>query len=120
MNPDKLRVLPEARAFVRSFFRAEKPVAAICHGPWMLIDAEVVEGRRLTSWPTLRTDLTNAGAEWADEEVVVDGMLVTSRKPADIHAFNREIIALVASTGFVDGKARESRARVKDSADSRR
>jgi protease I len=99
MNPDKLRVLPDALALVRGFFRVEKPVAAICHGPWTLIDAGVTEGRRLTSWPTLRADLTNAGAEWTDEEVVVDGALVTSRKPADIPAFNRELIALVAKGG---------------------
>ena len=106
MNPDKLRVLPEARSFVRAFFDDDKPVAAICHGPWTLIDAGVVEGKKMTSWPTLRTDLTNAGAEWTDEEVVVDGMLVTSRKPDDIPAFNRETIALIARTGRADGQAR--------------
>jgi protease I len=96
MSPDKLRVLPEAREFVRAFFDEEKPVAAICHGPWTLIDAGVVEGRRMTSWPTLETDLRNAGAHWVDKEVVVDGTLVTSRKPDDIPAFNREVIALIA------------------------
>jgi protease I len=96
MNPDKLRTMPEARAFVRAFFDQHKPVAAICHGPWTLVDAGVAEGRRMTSWPSLQTDLKNAGATWVDEEVVVDGTLVTSRKPDDLPAFNRETIALVA------------------------
>jgi protease I len=95
MSPDKLRVLPAAQQLVRAFFDAKKPVAAICHGPWTLIDAGVVARRRMTSWRTLETDLRNAGAEWVDEEVVVDGTLVTSRKPDDIPAFNREVIALV-------------------------
>ncbi|MGH8317383.1 MAG: type 1 glutamine amidotransferase domain-containing protein [Steroidobacteraceae bacterium] len=93
-NPDQLRANPRAVAFVRAFFDSGKPVAAICHGPWTLIDAGVVEGRRITSWPSLRADLSNAGAEWVDEEVVVDGGLVSSRKPQDIPAFNREMIAL--------------------------
>jgi protease I len=93
-NPDQLRANPRAVAFVRAFFESGKPVAAICHGPWTLIDAGVVEGRRITSWPSLRADLTNAGAEWVDEEVVVDEGLVSSRKPQDIPAFNREMIAL--------------------------
>ena len=92
MNPDKLRVLPEMRKLVKSFFDAGKPVAAICHGPWSLIDAGVVEGRKVTSWPTLETDLVNAGAEWVDEEVVVDDGLVTSRKPDDLPAFNAKMI----------------------------
>jgi protease I len=92
MNPDKLRTKPEAVAFVKSFFDAGKPVAAICHGPWTLIEAGVVRGRKMTSWPSLKTDLRNAGAEWVDEEVVVDNGLVTSRKPDDIPAFNRKII----------------------------
>ena len=119
MNPDKLRVMPDALALVRAFFDDEKPVAAICHGPWTLIDAGVIEGRRVTSWPTLRADLTNAGADWTDEEVGVDGTLVTSRKPADIPAFNRELIALVARTS-PDGKARESRPLADGSASSLR
>ncbi|HEY2509696.1 MAG TPA: type 1 glutamine amidotransferase domain-containing protein [Polyangiaceae bacterium] len=109
MNPDKLRVLPSAQALVRGFAEASKPIAAICHGPWTLIDAGVAKGKKLTSWPTLRTDLTNAGAEWTDKDVIVDGNLVTSRMPGDIPAFNRETIALVAQAGRTadqDGKAR--------------
>jgi len=86
-NPDRLRMDPDAVAFVRSFCLAGKPVAAICHAPWMLIEADVVQGRRLTSWPSLQTDLRNAGAEWVDEAVVRDGNLVTSRKPDDLPAF---------------------------------
>jgi protease I len=93
-NPDQLRANPRAVAFVRAFFDAGKPVAAICHGPWTLIDAGVVRGRRITSWPSLKADLTNAGADWKDEEVVVDKGLVSSRKPQDIPAFNREMVAL--------------------------
>jgi protease I len=92
INPDKLRLVPEAISFVRKFFEEGKPVAAICHGPWTLIDAEVVKGRTVTSWPSLRRDLENAGAEWVDREVVVDQGLVTSRKPDDIPAFNRKMI----------------------------
>lgn len=92
MNPDKLRMNERALAFVRAFFQAGKPVAAICHAPWTLIDAGVVEGRKMTSYPSLRTDLRNAGAAWVDEEVVVDQGLVTSRKPDDIPAFNRKMI----------------------------
>jgi len=91
-NPDQLRTLPKAVAFVRAFFDAGKPVAAICHGPWMLVEADVVNGRTLTSWPSLKTDLKNAGAHWVDREVVVDDGLVSSRKPADIPSFNREMI----------------------------
>jgi protease I len=96
INPDQLRTIPEAVAFVKSFFDAGKPVAAICHGPIMLIEADVVRGRKLTSWPSIKTDLKNAGATWVDEQVVVDGNLVTSRKPDDIPAFDREMIALFA------------------------
>jgi protease I len=91
-NPDQLRMLPEAVQFVRDFFAAGKPVAAICHGPWTLIDAGVLEGRTITSWPSLRADLANAGARWVDEEVVVDDGLVSSRKPSDIPEFNRRMI----------------------------
>ena len=91
-NPDKLRMTPEAVEFVKSFFEDGKPVAAICHGPWMLVEADAVRGRRVTSWPSLKTDLRNAGANWTDEEVVTDGNIVTSRKPADIPAFNRKMI----------------------------
>jgi protease I len=95
-NPDNLRTSPEAVEFVRGFFEAGKPVAAICHAPWTLIEAGVVEGRRLTSWPSLETDLRNAGAEWVDEEVVVDSGLVTSRNPGDIPAFNSKAIEEIA------------------------
>ena len=94
MNPDKLRMIPEAVSFVKHFIDAGKPVAAICHGPWTLIEAHAVGGRTLTSWPSLKTDLKNAGAIWVDREVVSDGRLVTSRKPDDIPAFNREMIRL--------------------------
>jgi protease I len=96
INPDKLRMKPEAVEFARDFFHNNKPVAAICHGPWMVIEAGAARGRRIASWPSLKTDLRNAGAEWVDAEVVVDGNLVTSRKPDDIPAFNREVIALFA------------------------
>jgi protease I len=92
-NPDQLRTNPRAVAFVRAFFDSGKPVAAICHGPWTLIDAGVARGRHITSWPSLKADLTNAGAQWTDEEVVVDQGLVSSRKPQDIPAFNREMLA---------------------------
>jgi protease I len=96
INPDALRMQPKAVAFVKAFFDAGKPVAAICHGPWMVIEAEAAKGRRIASWPSLKTDLRNAGAQWMDQEVVVDANLVSSRKPDDIPAFNREMIALFA------------------------
>jgi protease I len=86
-NPDALRLDQHAVAFTRAFFEAGKPVAAICHAPWMLVEAAVVKGRTLTSWPSLRTDIRNAGGNWVDEEVHVDGGMVTSRKPADLEAF---------------------------------
>ncbi len=92
MNPDHLRQDKNAVAFVKAFFEAQKPVAAICHGPWMLIEAGVVRGRKLTSWPSLQTDIRNAGGEWTDQEVVTDNGLVTSRKPDDIPAFNKKMI----------------------------
>jgi protease I len=92
INPDKLRLEPKAVAFVKAFFEAGKPVGAICHGPWLLVEADVACGRTLTSFPSIRTDLKNAGAEWVDREVVVDQGLVTSRKPDDIPAFNAKII----------------------------
>jgi protease I len=95
-NPDFLRIDDDAVAFVRAFFEAGKPVAAICHGPWTLIDAGVVAGRTLTSWPSLRTDLRNAGATWVDEEVHVDEGLVTSRKPDDLPAFCAKLVEEVA------------------------
>jgi protease I len=90
-NPDQLRGDENAVAFVREFHQAGKPMAVICHGPWMLVEAGVVRGRSVTSWPTLETDIRNAGGEWVDKEVVVDGNLVTSRKPDDLPAFNREM-----------------------------
>jgi protease I len=92
MNPDHLRRDPRVLEFVKSFFNAGKPVGAICHGPWTLIDAGVVRGRRMTSYETIQTDLKNAGANWVDEEVVVDNGLVTSRKPDDLPAFNAKLI----------------------------
>jgi protease I len=91
-NPDFLRADDDVRSFVRSFFEAGKPVAAICHGPWTLIDAGVVKGATVTSWPSLRTDLTNAGANWVDEEVHVDRGLTTSRNPDDLPAFCSKIV----------------------------
>jgi protease I len=98
-NPDQLRLSREAIAFVREFGRAGKPIAAICHGPWTLIDAGVARGRHLTSWPTLQQDLRNAGAEWSDEPLVVDGPLVTSRKPDDIPAFNSGMLDAFRNAG---------------------
>jgi len=94
MNPDALRMQPEAIAFVKAFFSAGKPVAAICHGPWTVIESGAAKGQRMTSWPSLKTDIRNAGGEWVDEEVVVDRSLVTSRKPDDLPAFNRAMIEL--------------------------
>jgi protease I len=91
-NPDFLRTDEQAVDFVRSFFESGKPVGAICHGPWTLVEAGVVKGRKLTSWPSLRTDIRNAGGTWVDEECVVDGGLVTSRKPDDLPAFNAKLI----------------------------
>ena len=98
MNPDSLRMNPKAVAFVKAFFDAKKPVAAICHGPWVLIEAGAVKGRTVTSWPSLKTDIKNAGGTWVDQEAVVDGNLVTSRNPNDIPAFNREIAKLFATS----------------------
>ena len=95
-NPDALRVDQDAVAFVKGFFDADKPVAAICHAPWTLIEAGVVAGRTLTSWPSLRTDIENAGGSWKDEEVVVDRGLVTSRNPDDLPAFTTAMVTLFA------------------------
>ena len=92
MNPDKLRTNPKAMEFVKHFFDAGKPVAAICHAPWTLVEADVVKGRTLTSWPSLKTDIRNAGGNWVDQEVVTDMGLVTSRMPDDIRAFNKKMI----------------------------
>ncbi len=94
LNPDKLRMNDKAVQFVRAFFEDERPVAAICHGPWTLVEADVVEDRTMTSYRSLRTDLLNAGANWVDEEVVTDGNLVTSRNPDDLPAFNEATISL--------------------------
>jgi protease I len=95
-NPDFLRTDPDAVRFVRDFFAEGKPVAAICHGPWTLVEAGVVDGRTLTSWPSLRTDLANAGATWVDEQVYVDGSLITSRKPDDLPAFCDQLLEAVS------------------------
>lgn len=92
MNPDKLRMMPQAVEFVKQFVNSGKPIGAICHGPWTLIEADAAKGRRMTSYPSLKTDMFNAGAKWVDEEVVVDNGIVTSRKPSDIPAFNRKLI----------------------------
>jgi len=105
MNPDKLRRNPQALQFVKAFFDARKPVAAICHGPWTLIDAGVVQGRKMTSYESIQTDLKNAGAQWVDQEVVTDNGLVTSRKPDDIPAFNRKMIE-----EFAEGRHEQRRA----------
>ena len=105
MNPDRLRMDPEAVQFVKHFSTAGKPIAAICHGPWTLIEADAVRGVRMTSWPSLKTDLINAGAEWADEEVIVDRGIVSSRKPDDIPAFNRRMIE-----EFAEGRHRQRKA----------
>jgi protease I len=107
-NPDQLRTKPEAVELVRAFFEAGKPVGVICHGPWTLVEADVVRGRTLTSWPSLETDLRNAGAEWVDEEVHVDQGLVTSRKPDDLDAFKAKIVEEFAE-GVHEGQ-RESAA----------
>lgn len=95
-NPDALRMDKQAVDFVRAFVESGRPVAAICHAPWILVEAGVVDGRTLTSWPSLQTDLRNAGATWVDEEVVVDGTLITSRKPDDLPAFQEELLAAIS------------------------
>jgi protease I len=103
MNPDHLRTNSAAVNFVASFFDDDKPVAAICHGPWTLVEADKVRGRKLTSWPSLKTDIRNAGGEWTDEQVVADNGLVTSRKPDDIPAFNQKMIE-----EFAEGRHRRA------------
>ncbi len=105
LNPDQLRTVPEAVEFVKGFAESGKPIAAICHAPWTLIEADLVRGRRMTSWPSLKTDLMNAGADWVDREVVVDGGLVTSRKPDDLPAFCTQMIELF--TGSEQARAAE-------------
>jgi protease I len=104
-NADSIRVMPQAQRFVQFFDREKRPMAVICHAPWLLIDSGVAEDRELTSWPTIKTDLVNAGANWVDREVVVDGSLVTSRGPNDIPAFNREFMRLI-------GEGRQQTAKV--------
>ena len=96
INPDKLRMRPEAVEFVKSFFDTGKPVAAICHGPWMVVESGNAKGRRMASWPSVKTDIRNAGGEWADQPAVTDGNLVTSRKPDDIPQFNEAMLKLFA------------------------
>lgn len=107
INPDQLRLEPEAIEFIRSFVQSGKPIAAICHGPWTLIDAGGVEGRRMTSWPSLKTDLSNAGALWEDSEVVVDRGLVTSRKPDDLPAFCARMLEAFAEGRQPDRSAQD-------------
>ncbi len=104
-NPDQLRTQPKAVQFVRQFVEAGKPIGVICHGPWTLIEAGTVKGRTLTSWPSLKTDLLNAGAKWVDQEVVTDRGLVSSRKPADLPAFSRKLIEEVAEGAHRAGRA---------------
>jgi protease I len=104
MNPDQLRMNPDAVRFVKQFFEQGKPVAAICHGPWMLVKTGELRGRTVTSWPSLKTDVQNAGGTWVDEEVIVSNGVVTSRKPDDIPAFNREMIALFSKGALKKGK----------------
>jgi protease I len=106
MNPDKLRMDENAVKFVQAFARAKKPIAAICHGPWLLVEAGIVKGRDVTSYPSIRTDMQNAGANWIDQEVVTDNGLVTSRRPRDIPAFNRKMVEEFAE-GRHDGRKAE-------------
>jgi protease I len=108
MNPDKLRRNEWALQFVKAFFDVGKPVGAICHGPWTLIDAGVISGRRVTSYDSIQTDLKNAGANWVDEEVVVDNGLVTSRKPDDLPAFNAKLIEEIGEGVHAEGEAEPS------------
>lgn len=105
MNPDNLRINDEAVSFVKDFFTSEKPVAAICHGPWVLVEADVIEGRSITSYPSIKTDLINAGGLWKDQEVVVDGGLVTSRNPDDLPAFCENMIKIMAEGISTGGNA---------------
>jgi protease I len=112
INPDKLRMEEKAVRFVRQFVEAAKPVGAICHGPWLLVEADVVRGRKVTSYESIKTDMKNAGAEWVDEEVVVDNGLVTSRKPDDIPAFCQKLIEEIAEGRHDPAKSSERRAKM--------
>jgi protease I len=105
MNPDQLRMNPNAVRFVKHFIEHAKPVAAICHGPWMLVEAGAVRGRTITSWPSLKTDIRNAGGTWVDEEVVLSNGVVTSRKPDDIPAFNKQMIDLFSKSAGASAKS---------------
>ena len=109
-NPDTMRTDENAVQFVRDFFEQNKPVGVICHGPWMLVEAGVLRGRKVTSWPSLQTDIRNAGGEWVDEQVVVDNGLVTSRKPDDLPAFNAKLVE-----EFAEGKHEEQAAQTRAS-----
>ena len=104
MNPDSLRIDKDAIGFIKEFVASGKPVAAICHGPWTLIEAGAVKGKKMTSWPSLRTDLQNAGAHWVDQEVVQDGNIITSRKPADIPEFSKTIIEALSAADNSGGR----------------
>jgi deglycase len=113
MNPDRLRMIPTAVKLVKAFFDAGKPIAVICHGPWTLVEADVVRGVTMTSYPSLKTDLKNAGAQWVDQEVVVDRGIVSSRKPDDLPAFNRKMIEEFAEGRHGGaGKREQARAQV--------
>ena len=114
MNPDHLRQDQRAVQFVKDFFQAGKPVAAICHGPWLLVEANVVRDRTVTSWPSLQTDIRNAGGDWVDREVVTDEGLVTSRKPDDIPAFNRKMLEEFAEGEHTGQRAQATKARETD------
>ena len=105
MNPDQLRMNPDAVRFAKQFLEQGKPVAAICHGPWMLVEADAVRGRTVTSWPSLKTDIRNAGGTWVDQEAVVSDGVVTSRNPDDIPAFNREMISLFSKGARQSGQS---------------
>jgi protease I len=105
MNPDTLRMQPRSVAFAKAFFDANKPVAVICHGPWTVIETGYAKGRRIASWPSLKTDLRNAGAEWMDVEAVTDGNLVSSRKPDDLPAFNKAMIDLFSRSSALTEEA---------------
>jgi protease I len=106
-NPDELRTLPKAVSFARHFFDAQKPIAVICHGPWTLVEADVVRGLQMTSWPSVKTDLKNAGARWVDQEVVVDRGVVSSRKPDDLPAFCKKMVEEFREGGHARRQAAE-------------